>query len=125
MFASILAISLGASLGAILRWVFALMLNPISRSVPIGTLLANLLGGLLIGLAISFFEQHQELPPQWRLLIITGFLGGLTTFSTFSAEVTQMIQDGNLFTALTTILLHVMGSLIMTFIGIYIFKFFR
>jgi CrcB protein len=101
------------------------MLNPISRSVPIGTLLANLLGGLLIGLAISFFEQHQELPPQWRLLIITGFLGGLTTFSTFSAEVTQMIQDGNLFTALTTILLHVMGSLIMTFIGIYIFKFFR
>jgi len=87
--------------------------------------MANLIGGLLIGLAITFFEQHQDLPPQWRLLIITGFLGGLTTFSTFSAEVTQMIQDGDLTTALLTILLHVMGSLCMTFIGIYIFKFFK
>lgn len=125
MFPSIIAISLGASIGALLRWSLGLMLNTVSKSVPIGTLLANLLGGLLIGLAITYFEQHQDLPPQWRLLIITGFLGGLTTFSTFSAEVTQMIQDGNLFTALTTILLHVMGSLLMTFIGIYIFKFFR
>jgi CrcB protein len=125
MFPSILAISLGASLGALLRWSLALMLNTISKSVPIGTLMANLIGGLLIGLAITFFEQHQDLPPQWRLLIITGFLGGLTTFSTFSAEVTKMIQDGDLAIALLTILLHVMGSLCMTFIGIYIFKFFK
>ena len=125
MFPSILAISLGASLGALLRWSLALMLNTISKSVPIGTLMANLIGGLLIGLAITFFEQRQDLPPQWRLLIITGFLGGLTTFSTFSAEVTKMIQDGDLAIALLTILLHVMGSLCMTFIGIYIFKFFK
>ena len=122
MLYSIVAISIGASLGALLRWVFALFLNASTPSVPLGTLLANLLGGFLIGLAVAFFEQHQDLSPEWRLFVITGFLGGLTTFSTFSAEVTRMIQDGSLITAFTTILLHVVGSLAMTFVGIYLFK---
>lgn len=122
MLHSIFAISLGASMGALLRWFFGLVLNPVSKSIPIGTVAANLLGGLLIGLAISFFEQHPELPIEWRLLIITGFLGGLTTFSTFSAEVIQMIQEGKLAIALLTILLHLIGSLAMTMIGLTIYK---
>lgn len=125
MFQSIFAISVGASLGATLRWVFSLILNPLSTAIPLGTVLANLLGGFLIGLAMAFFEQHQALSPHWKLLIITGFLGGLTTFSSFSAEVTQMLQEGSLMLALTTTLVHVIGSLLMTFTGIYIFTFFK
>jgi CrcB protein len=125
MLNSILAISLGASLGAILRWVLGLVLDSMSVAITMGTLAANWIGGFLIGVAMAFFSAHTELSPQWRLLIITGFLGGLTTFSSFSAELTLMIQEGRLSIALITVMLHVMGSILMTFLGIYTYQLFK
>jgi CrcB protein len=115
---SILAISIGASAGAVLRWLLGLSLNSLFPTLPPGTLAANLSGGYLIGLAIALFAGHPGLAPEWRLLIITGFLGGLTTFSTFSAEVTALLQQGRLVWAGLAISAHVLGSLIMTMLGI-------
>ena len=117
--------SLGASLGAVLRWTFGILLNPMYSAIPLGTVCANLLGGYLIGLALAVFEQHAEIAPEWRLLIITGFLGGLTTFSTFSAEVTKMLHDGSFAVAFGTILIHVVGSIMLTILGIYTYQFFK
>lgn len=117
MFASLLAISVGASLGAILRWLLSVSLNGLFPTLPPGTLVANVLGGWLIGLALVWFAQHPALPPHWRLLVITGFLGGLTTFSTFSAEVTHLLQAGRLGWAGGVIVLHVAGSLAATLAG--------
>ncbi len=114
---SILAISLGAALGALLRWLLALRLNAILPWLPPGTLAANLVGGYLIGLAVAYFGQHPELPPQWRLFVITGFLGGLTTFSTFSAEVVILLNQGRLLAAMAVISAHVVGSLALTLLG--------
>ena len=125
MLNSILAISLGASLGAIMRWVLGLVLDSMSVAIAMGTLVANLIGGFLIGVAMAFFSAHTELSPQWRLLIITGFLGGLTTFSSFSAELTSMIHEGRLSIALITVMLHVVGSILMTFLGIYTYQLFK
>jgi CrcB protein len=96
-----------------------------SVAITMGTLAANWIGGFLIGVAMAFFSAHTELSPQWRLLIITGFLGGLTTFSSFSAELTLMIQEGRLSIALITVMLHVMGSILMTFLGIYTYQLFK
>lgn len=118
MLYSLLAISVGASLGAVLRWVLGLMLNTLFPTLPPGTLAANLLGGYLIGLAVAFFANHPDMSPVWRLLVITGFLGGLTTFSTFSAEVTTLIQQGRLLWATGEVGLHVIGSVLMTSLGI-------
>ena len=125
MLNSIKAISLGASLGAILRWVLGLLLDSWSVAMSVGTIASNLIGGFLIGIAIAFFSGHPDLTPQWRLLIITGFLGGLTTFSSFSAEVTRMIQEGQLGIALSTVSIHVIGSVLMTFLGIYTYQLFK
>jgi CrcB protein len=122
MLNSILAISIGASLGAVLRWVLGLILDSASAFLSLGTLAANLIGGYLIGIAVAFFTTHTDLPPQWRLFIITGFLGGLTTFSSFSAEVTSMIQEGHIGIALSTVMVHLIGSLVMTFLGIYTYQ---
>jgi len=108
----------GAGVGATLRWVFALWLNPLFPTVPLGTLAANLLGGLLVGMASAFFAQHSELAPEWRLLAVTGFLGGLTTFSTFSAEVVHLIGRQQPGWALATAGVHLVGSLVLTGIGI-------
>jgi len=118
MLNSILAISLGASLGAVLRWLLGLTLNTLYPAVPPGTLAANLIGGYLVGVAVAVFANHPGLAPEWRLLIITGFLGGLTTFSTFSAEVTTLLQQGRLAWAAAAISLHVCGSLVMTLLGL-------
>jgi CrcB protein len=115
---SIVAISIGAALGALLRWLLSVQLNALFPSVPPGTLAANLVGGYLIGLAIAFFSQHPELSPQWRLFIVTGFLGGLTTFSTFSAEVVGRLSEGRIGWALGTVAIHVLGSIGMTLLGI-------
>ncbi|MBB1073711.1 fluoride efflux transporter CrcB [Rhodoferax sp. 4810] len=117
MMSAILPISLGAAFGAVLRWLLSTRLNSLFPMLPPGTLVANLVGGYLVGVAISYFALHVDLPPQWRLLVITGFLGGLTTFSTFSAEVVTQIQQGNLFWAFATVAAHVLGSLAMTFLG--------
>jgi len=125
MFNSILAISAGASLGAVLRWLLGSGLNALFPAIPPGTLAANLLGGYLIGLAVAFFGQHAGLAPEWRLFVITGFLGGLTTFSTFSAEVTSLLQQGRLLWAGGAIATHVLGSLAMTLLGMATFTLFK
>lgn len=118
MLLSVLAISLGAAGGALLRWVLGNQLNALFPFLPPGTLAANLLGGYLIGVAVAFFASHPALPPQWRLLVITGFLGGLTTFSTFSAEVVTQLMEGRLAWALGAVAVHVAGSVGMTLLGI-------
>jgi CrcB protein len=115
---SILAVSVGAALGALLRWSLGLWLNPVFPTLPLGTLAANLIGGLLVGVASAAFAHHAALPPEWRLLIITGFLGGLTTFSTFSAEVVALIARHEHWWALGTAGAHLIGSLVLTGIGI-------
>lgn len=115
---AVMAISLGAALGALLRWVLGNQLNALFPMLPPGTLAANLLGGYLIGLAVAFFASHPSLPPEWRLLVVTGFLGGLTTFSTFSAEVVTQLMAGRLGWSLMTVLVHVAGSITMTLLGI-------
>lgn len=118
MILPILVISLGAALGALCRWVLAVQLNALFPSIPLGTLLANLIGGYLIGVALAVFTQWPGLPPEWRLFVITGFLGGLTTFSTFSAEVVHHLTQGRLLAACSVIAAHVIGSLLMTLAGI-------
>lgn len=115
---AVLAVALGAALGALLRWGLGEGLNALWPQLPPGTLAANLIGGYLIGVAVVFFLHHASLPPAWRLFAITGFLGGLTTFSTFSAEVMQMIQSGRLGWALAATSAHVAGSLLATWAGI-------
>jgi CrcB protein len=118
MWKSVLAISLGAAAGSLLRWDLGDRLNSIFPSIPPGTLAANLIGGYLIGVSVAFFSQHPGLAPELRLLIITGFLGGLTTFSTFSAEVVTLLQQGRIAMAAGAIAVHVSGSLAMTLLGI-------
>jgi fluoride exporter len=118
MLSAALAVALGASLGALLRWGLGLGLNHLFPQLPPGTLVANLVGGYLVGLAVAGFTQHANLPPEWRLFVITGFLGGLTTFSTFSAEVMNLLQQGRAVWAVATIGAHVAGSLLMTLAGL-------
>lgn len=116
-----LAVGLGAAFGAWLRWGLGHWLNPLHPVVPLGTLAANLAGGYLIGMAIAFFAQHPGLSPEWRLFIITGFLGGLTTFSTFSAELFTLLSRAQLGAGLALIGLHLFGSLAMTGLGVLTF----
>lgn len=118
MLPSLLAISTGAAAGAVLRWLLGVWLNALFPAVPPGTLAANLIGGYLIGVAMAFFASQPGLAPEWRLLVITGFLGGLTTFSTFSAEVVTLLQQGRLLMAMGAIGVHVSGSLVMTLLGL-------
>jgi CrcB protein len=115
---AILAVFGGAGCGALLRWGLGSWLNPVLPTLPLGTLAANLVGGLLVGLASGFFSHHGAVAPEWRLLVFTGFLGGLTTFSTFSAEVVGMIQRQQYGWALGTASLHLLGSLALTALGI-------
>ena len=118
MVKSILAICVGASLGALLRWWLGLVLNGLFPTIPPGTLAANLVGGYLVGLAIAFFATYSAIAPEWRLLVITGFCGGLTTFSTFSAELVGLLQQGRAAWALAAAAAHLAGSVLMTFAGI-------
>ena len=116
--AAILAISLGAVAGALLRAVLAQACNALFPALPPGTLLANLLGAYLIGVALAVFAARPDLPAEWRLLIVTGFLGSLTTFSTFSAEVLSLLQSGRMGMAVAAISAHLGGSLAMTLLGL-------
>lgn len=125
MWKPVIAISLGAALGALLRWQLGLRLNTLLPGMPPGTLVANLVGGYIIGLAIAFFSQTPALAPEWRLFVITGFCGGLTTFSTFSAEVVTLIQDGRMAWAMGTIITHLSGSLLSTFAGLMTWQMLR
>ena len=116
MFA-VAAICLGASIGALSRWGLGLWLNQSGATLPWGTLAANLVGGYLVGVAVALFQNVPSMDPVWRLAIITGFLGGLTTFSSFSAEVVAMLQRQDYALALGTAALHVLGSLALTVLG--------
>jgi CrcB protein len=118
MLKSLLVIAVGASMGAWLRWLLGMKLNALFPTIPPGTVVANMVGGYIIGLAIAFLATSPSLSPEWRLLIITGFCGGLTTFSTFSAETVALIQEGRLLWALGSVSLHVVGSLAMTAAGL-------
>ena len=118
MLVSIVAISAGASLGALLRWVLSNRFNGVLPALPLGTLAANLIGGYCIGLAVAWLGQNPQLPPQVRLFVVTGLLGGLTTFSTFSAEVVAQLEKGEFAWALATTGAHLFGSLLLTALGI-------
>jgi CrcB protein len=118
MWKSVIAISVGASLGALLRWWFGAQLNSLFPTVPPGTLAANLVGGYVVGIAIAFFATYTAIAPEWRLLVITGFCGGLTTFSTFSAEIVTLLQQGRSMWALGAAAVHLCGSVLMTLAGI-------
>ena len=113
---AVLAISAGASLGALARWGLGLWLTP-GGVIPWGTLAANLVGGYLIGVCLAVFQALPDLDPAWRLAIVTGFLGGLTTFSSFSAEVVTLLHQTRYALAFGTALLHVAGSLLLTIAG--------
>lgn len=119
------AVGTGAALGAWLRWGLGIALNPVFPTVPMGTLAANLVGGYLVGVAVAFFSQHGGLPPELRLFAITGFLGGLTTFSTFSAEVVALLGRAQYLWALAAASGHLIGSLAMTALGILTVHLFR
>jgi CrcB protein len=121
---AIIAIALGAGIGALLRWLLGLGLNSISPTLPLGTLAANLIGGLLIGIASEFFKAHASLPAEWRLFVITGFMGGLTTFSTFSLEVSSLIQNRELASAALELGVHIIGSISLTLLGIAFVQYF-
>jgi len=114
---TVLAISIGASLGALARWGLSLWLTP-GGIIPWGTLAANLIGGYLIGICIAVFQAMPQLDPVWRLALVTGFLGGLTTFSCFSAEVVIFLMDARYGLAALTATVHVLGSLLMTVAGL-------
>ncbi len=120
-----LAVGVGAAFGAWIRWWLSVRINPVFLQLPLGTLVANLAGAYLIGVAVAFFAQQTALPPEVRLFAVTGFLGALTTFSTFSAEVVTMISGAQYAWALLTASVHLFGSLLMTGLGIFTFQFLR
>ncbi len=122
MWLSILAIFCGAGFGALLRAGFNLATVGIAATLPLGTFISNMVGGYLIGIAVAFFGNNPSLSPEWKLFIITGFLGGLTTFSSFSAEVVGFMQRGEMTWALGTALLNLIGSLALTFLGILTYQ---
>lgn len=120
---SVIAICVGASLGALARWGLGLWLSP-GAALPWGTLAANLMGGYLVGVCVAVFQSLPQLDPVWRLALVTGFLGALTTFSSFSAEVVGMLQQSRYALALGTAALHLFGSLLLTLLGIKTAMFF-
>lgn len=117
MYYPLLSIAVGSVLGAWLRWFLGLKLNPIYPQIPLGTVTVNLVGGFIIGFAMAYFA-HSDLSPNYKLLVITGFCGALTTFSTFSIEIVTLLQSGKLGMAMLAISIHLIGSLIFTCLGL-------
>lgn len=118
---AVLAVAIGGGVGALARWVLSYQLNAYFPAIPPGTLASNVIGGYIVGVAIAFFAARPDIAPEWRLFIITGFCGGLTTFSTFSAEVVMLLQQGELAKTVAAIALHLVGSLAATILGIATF----
>lgn len=116
------SVGLGAAIGAWARWGLSVWLNPRLIFFPLGTFVANAVGGFLVGVALAYFVKHPELSPAWRLFAVTGFLGGLTTFSTFSAEVIVLIERGEVMWALGVAAAHLLVSLLLTAVGIWIYR---
>ncbi|WP_017799645.1 fluoride efflux transporter CrcB [Winslowiella toletana] len=117
MVKSMLAVMVGGAAGCALRWLISLRFNTLFPNLPPGTLIVNLAGGFIIGMALAYFLKNPQLDPMWKLLIVTGLCGGLTTFSTFSAEIVLLLQSGNYMWAMLSVMTHVIGSLLMTFAG--------
>ena len=117
---SVIAVGGGAAVGAWIRWGLGIALNPLFPTLPLGTVAANLVGGLLMGFAMEVVTRHAMLSPELRLLATTGFLGGLTTFSTFSAEMATLLTRGEWFWACIGVIVHVAGSLVMTMLGMLV-----
>ena len=113
-----LAVGIGGALGCWLRWLLGIALNPLFSNMLLGTLAANLTGGFLIGLAVEYFVHHDSLPPELRLFVIVGFLGGLTTFSSFSSEAVALMLSREPGWAFVLVAAHLLGSLMMTWLGI-------
>ncbi|MGI4861950.1 MAG: fluoride efflux transporter CrcB [Janthinobacterium lividum] len=118
MYLSILAVGAGGALGSLLRWFLSLRLNSLFPALPLGTLSANIIAGYVVGVAVAFFSRYPGIATEWRLFIITGLMGGLSTFSTFSAEVVTHFQQGRPLWALAEIAVHLGASLLMTAAGI-------
>ncbi|MFP2421560.1 fluoride efflux transporter CrcB [Pseudescherichia vulneris] len=118
----LLAVFIGGGTGSVLRWLLGMRLNPMHHAVPIGTLTANLLGAFIIGAGLAWFNRMTHIDPMWKLLITTGFCGGLTTFSTFSAEVVFLLQDGRFGWALLNVAVNLLGSFAMTAAAMWIFS---
>lgn len=112
------AVAVGGMLGCLMRWILALLLNRYFPTLPPGTLAANFIGCYVIGIALAVFTVNPAIPLEWRLFVTTGFCGGLTTFSTFSAEIVTLLQSGRTAWAMGTIAVHLIGSLLLTFAGI-------
>ena len=125
MWKQVVAVSVGGTLGCLMRWWLGLALNSLFPAIPPGTLTVNLIGGYVIGFAIAFFAAFGALPPEWRLFVITGFCGGLTTFSTFSGELYSLLQQGRAGWACGEVAVHVLGSVGMTFLGAATFSWLR
>jgi len=125
MLRSFIAVGAGAAIGAWLRWGLSAWLNPARSPVPLGTLAANLAGGYAVGLVLAWLAHRPGLAPEWRLFLVTGLLGGLTTFSTFSAEIVQQITRQQYGNAVLGVALHLLGSLAMTALGLYSYRLLR
>ena len=123
MYLSLLSIALGSVIGAWLRWGISLRFNSVFENIPFGTVIVNLIGAFIIGLAVSFFS-NSAISPNYKLFVVTGFCGALTTFSTFSVEIVALLQASKFEYAISTIAIHVIGSLIFTVLGILSYQFF-
>lgn len=122
MINGLVAVGTGAALGAWARWGLSAWLNTRFTLFPLGTFVANAVGGFLVGLAVACFVRHPQLSPAWRLFAVTGFLGGLTTFSTYSAEVISLIERNEMMWALAVAAAHLLVSLLLTAAGIWIYR---
>ena len=121
-FQGLIAVGAGAAVGAWLRWWLGIVLNPLLPAIPLGTLAANLIAGFLIGVIVELLDHYAALPPAIQLLLITGFLGGLSTFSTFSAEVVTLLVRKEYWWGAATISAHLVGSIAMTMAGILLVR---
>lgn len=124
MFNTLLAVFIGGGVGSVARWLVSMKLNSFSPNIPVGTLIVNLVGAFIIGLTLALFTRITQIDPVWKLLITTGFCGGLTTFSTFSVEVVYLLQDGKLAWAAGTVALNLAGSLAMTMLAFMLVNYF-
>ncbi len=118
----LLAVFIGGGTGSVARWFLSMRFNPMHQVIPLGTLTANLIGAFIIGMGLAWFNRMTHIDPMWKLLITTGFCGGLTTFSTFSAEVVFLLQDGRINWALGNIAVNMLGSFAMTALAFWLFS---
>ncbi|MGY6030454.1 fluoride efflux transporter CrcB [Phytobacter sp. AG2a] len=118
----LLAVFIGGGTGSVARWALSMKLNPAHHAIPMGTLAANLIGAFIIGLGLAWFNRMTHIDPMWKLLLTTGFCGGLTTFSTFSAEVVFLLQEGRAGWALLNVAVNLLGSFAMTAFAFWLFS---